>query len=102
MPQHFTDLLTPAGLGFVIVLIVAGLKRLQGPDWIGKLGDLVRQYKTATSLIVGVLIVLVAAAVVETGHTDVAEVVWQYFLLAWVASQGLYNFQKAAANSIRR
>lgn len=101
MPE-FTELLTPAGLGALSVVIVGLLKRVEppnkGPDWLrnlaSRVGRFARQRSWLTSVIVSGVLAGVLGLIVRYGLGD--EAAWMYGLLSWFVGQGIYNTQKAA------
>jgi hypothetical protein len=98
-------LLTPAGLGTAIVVIIGLLKRLQDrPDWLGAIGRWVRDHAMAMSLILAAVLGTGVYLVQAYNLSEYLETVWPVVVLVlnattWAMSQGIYNAQKHVSNS---
>lgn len=98
-------LLTPAGLGTAIVVIIGLLKRLQSrPGWLGQVGRWVRDHAMLTSLALAVVLGTGVYLIQAYNLSEYLETVWPLVVLilnatTWAMSQGIYNAQKQLANS---
>jgi formate hydrogenlyase subunit 3/multisubunit Na+/H+ antiporter MnhD subunit len=104
LPPELSMLLTPAGLGVVVVLVVQYLKKLKGQDWKGKVGEWVRANAFLASVIVAGGIAGIVSLVYALGYGESAESAYGYLslILSWFFAQGIYNTGKAAANNDRK
>ncbi len=102
IPGTFSELLTPAGMGAVVVLIVALLKKLKGPpEFFQVLGDWIRANPTVVSVIVTATVYLFVQIVVKFGYLEEADSIWVQMIWIWTVSQGIYATQKAATRTTR-
>lgn len=97
-------LLTPVGLGIAATAIVGLLKKIDGPagSWWKKAGDWIRDHALPVSVAVCAAIGTIAYVVELLRLAQYAERVWPLVVLVWLASQGMYNLQKAASRALLR
>ena len=103
MPTNVSDLLTISGLTTLTVLIMAILKRLDGPpgSWAETATNWIKANQFITSLLVAFTLAGLTYLVRETGYLPLAEKAWQGALFLWAVAQALYNGQKGLTHILR-
>lgn len=98
LPTNLDDLLGPAGLGVVVVIVMGLLKKA------GKLGEWITKNSLngfAMSLAVAGVILGAVHLVKYLGVYDYAQNFWLNFGVAWAVAQVWYNIQKAGSSGYR-
>jgi hypothetical protein len=88
--------MTPAGLGALVVVLMALLKRVDGPEGsrLKKWGDYIRANQFPISVGFTLVLGLAVGLIKYPGAEGQAKEVWSYILLLWGAVLTIYHTQK--------